>query len=276
MAARSFAVGLKPLMSRNHGIGVGKSKRSPLKYKRLRNAGQSLDEEIHSLLCHFVTGPVVVAFVFLLFAGLEWLRYYRPYRPEPVVYSVVAIIVVVYTIIRMFILWLRVRALKLARDGEKAVGQLLDGLRERGYRIFHDVVGTGFKLEHVLIGPAGIFTVETKTPGKPFRSNPPVIFDGEKVRVNGFEPERNPIIQAKRQANWLRELLAERTGHEFNVRAVIVYPGRSVEWTGPRNRSIWVLNPKWLTSFLDHGPLQLSSDDIHLASFHLSRFCHAS
>lgn len=276
MAARSFAVGLKPLMSRNHGSGVRKSKRSPLMYKGLRNAGQSPDEQIHSLLYHFVTGPVVVAFVFLLFAGLEWLRYYRSYRPEPVVYSVVAIIVVVYTTIRMFILWLRVRALKLARDGEKAVGQFLDGLRERGYRIFHDVGGTGFKLEHVLIGPAGIFTVETKTPSKPFRSNPPVIFDGEKIRVNGFKPERDPIMQAKLKANWLREMLTESTGHKFDVRSVVVYPGCSVEWTGPKNRSIWVLNPKWLKSFLDHERLRLSSKDIHLASFHLSRFCHAS
>jgi hypothetical protein len=256
-------------------IGMNKPRRSPLKYKPLRNPGESLDELIHGLLYNFVTGPVVVAFFFLLFAGVEWLRYYRPYRPEPVVYSVVAIIVFIYTTFRMVILWPRMRALKLARDGEKAVGPFLDGLRERGYRIFHDVVGKGFNLDHVLIGPAGVFTVATKMHTKPIKGNPPVIFDGEKIRVNGFEPERDPIMQAKRQANWLRELLAESTGHEFDVRPVIVYPGWSVEWTGPKNRSIWVLNPRWLTSFLDHEPLRLSSKDIHLASFHLSRFVRA-
>lgn len=255
---------------------MSKSKRSPLNYKPLRNAGQSPDEQIHGLIYNFVTGPLLVALFFLLFAGLEWLRYYGPYGLEPIVYSVVAIIVVVYTAIHMFMLWARLRALRLARDGEKAVGQFLDELRERGYRIFHDVVGTGFKLDHVLIGPAGVFTVETEMRSKPIKSNPPVIFDGEKIRVNGFKPERDPIMQAKLKANWLREMLTESTGHKFDVRSVVVYPGCSVEWTGPKNRSIWVLNPKWLKSFLDHERLRLSTKDIHLASFHLSRFCHAS
>jgi hypothetical protein len=253
--------------------GMSKTKHATLNAKPLPDPGQPLEEQIRGLLHHFVTGPVVVAVFFLLFAGLEWLRYYRPYRPEPIVYSAVAIIVFVYTTIRMFILWPRVRALKLARDGEEAVGQFLDGLRQRGYRIFHHVVGKGFNLEHVLIGPAGIFTVETKMHSKPIRGNPPVIFDGEKIRVNGFKPERDPIMQAKRQANWLRELLAESTGHSFDVRPVIVYPVSSVEWTGPKNRSIWVLSPKWLMSFLDHEPSRLSSEDIHLASFHLRRLC---
>jgi hypothetical protein len=257
-------------------LSMDKAKRSPVNDKPPRNSGPSLDQQIHSLLCNFVIGPVVVAFFFLLFAGLEWLRYYRPYGPEPVVYSLVAIIVVLYTTIRMFILWPRVRALKLARDGEKTVGQFLEGLRGRGYRIFHDVVGKGFNLDHVLIGPAGVFTVETEIPSKPIRGNARVIFDGARVRVNGGEPERAPIAQAKRRANGLRELLAQSTGHNFDVHSVIVYPGWSVEWTGPKNRSIWVLNPKWLTKFLDHEPLRLTSEDIHLASFHLRRFVRAS
>jgi hypothetical protein len=254
---------------------MSKPKHAPLNTKTLPNPGQSLDEEIHSLIYNFVTGPVVVAFFFLLIAGLEWFRYYRPYGPEPVVYSVVAIIIVLYTTIRMFILWLKVRALKLACDGKKTVGQFLEGLRGRGYRIFHDVVGNGLNLDHVLIGPAGVFTIETEIPSKPIRGNPPVIFDGQRIRVNGGEPERAPISQAKRRANRLRELLAQSTGHNFDVRPVIVYPGWSVEWTGPKNRLIWVLNPKWLAKFLDHEPLRLTSEDIHLASFHLTRFVRA-
>ena len=242
----------------------------------LQNPGQSPDEQIHSLLYNFVTGPVIVAVLVLLFTALEWLRYYRRYAPEPIVYSLVAIMIVIWTTIRMLVLWPQVRALKLARNGERVVAPFLDGLRERGYRVFHDVVGKGVKLDHVLIGPAGIFAVETKLHRKPIRGNPPVIFDGERIRVNGSEPKRDPILQAQRQAHWLRELLAESTGRKFDVRPVIVYPGWSVEWTGPKNRSIWVLNPKWLPSFLDHEPLRLSPEDIHRASFHLSRFVRAS
>jgi hypothetical protein len=165
----------------------------------------------------------------------------------------------------------RLRSLKLGRDGEKAVGQFLDQLREREYKVFHDVVGKSFNIDHVLIGPAGVFTIETKTRSKP---NPDarVVFDGKKIRVDGFEPDRDPIIQSRAQAGWLRELLTESTGREFKVRSVIVYPGWFVENKRPINRTTWVLEPKALPKFLDHEPAQLSRDEIQLASFHLSRF----
>jgi hypothetical protein len=144
-------------------------------------------------------------------------------------------------------------------------------LRKRGYRAFHDVVGNGFNVDHILIGPAGVFTVETKTHSKP-KGNTHIVFDGQAVRVNGFEPDRDPIVQAKAQGSWLRELLAESTGRKFTVRSVIVYPGWYVDETHYKGNSVWVLEPKRLPIFLDQEPRRLSPEDIHLAAFHLSRF----
>jgi hypothetical protein len=43
------------------------------------------------------------------------------------------------------------------------VGQYLETLRARGYRVLHDLIGDGFNVDHALIGPDSIFTVETKT-----------------------------------------------------------------------------------------------------------------
>jgi Nuclease-related domain len=126
-------------------------------------------------------------------------------------------------------------ALKLGRDGEKAVGQFLETLRERRYRVFHDIVGGNFNLDHVLIGPAGVFTVETKTHRKP-SGDARVTFGGETIRIDGFEPDRDPIIQAKAQASWLCELLSESTGRNFAVRSAIVFPGWFVDYTGPKER----------------------------------------
>jgi hypothetical protein len=187
------------------------------------------------------------------------------------VYSLGALLVITYTALRIYKAWPRLQALKLSRDGEKAVGQFLEGLRERGYRVFHDVVGDNFNLDHILIGPAGIFAIETKTHSKA-DGNPHVVFDGERILVNGIEPERDQVVQARAQVSWLRELLAESTGRNFEVRGVIVYPGWFVEYTGPKERSLWVLNPKALPTFPDHEPMRLSQEDIQLASFHLSRF----
>jgi len=99
-----------------------------------------------------------------------------------------------------------------------------------------------------------------------------VTFDGETIRIDGFEPDRDPVVQAKAQASWLRELLGESTGRRFDVRSVIVYPGWWVNEGNAKANTIWVLEPKRLPTFLDHEPGRLSQEDIHLASFHLSRF----
>lgn len=57
--------------------------------------------------------------------------------------------------------WLR------GAEGERAVGTVLAQLEDDGWRALHDIsLGRG-NVDHVLIGPGGIFTIETKShPGR--------------------------------------------------------------------------------------------------------------
>lgn len=79
-------------------------------------------------------------------------------------------------------------------------GPVSGGLAEERLPGLHDEIGQGFNLDHVLIGSAGVFTIETKTLSKPVRGQARIKFDGERFLVNGFEPDRDPVIQAKAQA----------------------------------------------------------------------------
>jgi hypothetical protein len=146
----------------------------------------------------------------------------------------------------------------------------LERLRLDGYEIFHDLVGDGFNIDHALIGPAGVFTVETKTWSKPIRGEARIRFDGESVTRKNLEPERKPITQAKAQARWLKTLLTESSGRDFQVRPVIVFPGWFIERSGRGPDDIWVLEPKALPSFLQHEQRTLTAEDVKLASFHLA------
>jgi len=128
-----------------------RNSRSPLKDRPLRNPGQSLDEQIRDLIETNIAGPVFLAMFAVLVAVLEWWRYYHPAPPSPRIYYFAAVIVIVYAAFRVYWTLPRLRALKLGRDGEKAVGQFLERLRERGYRVFHDLIGNGFNIDHVLI-----------------------------------------------------------------------------------------------------------------------------
>jgi hypothetical protein len=247
------------------------NKRSPLKDKPPRNPGQSLDEQIRDETYNFITGPAFLASFAILVAALEWFRYFRPHAPSPYLFTGLAIVVSGFAAYQIYHGWFRLHALRLGRDGEKEVGQTLESLRSQGFEVFHDIVGDGFNLDHVLIGPAGVFVIETKTISKPVKRKAIVRVNDEAVLVDDRLPDRNPLKQVKAQADWLREHLAKSTGCKFRVRNVILYPGWWVEDARFDKKNCWVLNPKMLSANLDREPRQLASGDIHLASYHLSR-----
>ena len=255
---------------------MSKKKRSPIKDRPLRNPGQSVQEHLFDLFTDKFVLPWLIAFVLVAFAIGEWLRYFNPQPPAPRFVTFLAFLGLAYAAYTLWKYWRPLQALRLARDGEKAVGQFLELLREGGYRVFHDVLGTGFNVDHVIVGPAGVFTIETKTFSKRSGRDLKVQFDGERILVDGFEPDRDAVIQAKAQARWLRQLLEESAGKKFAVRPVVLFPGWWVEQSSGSTRDLWVLEPTALPGFLAHEPEILAPDDIKLASYHLSRFIRTS
>jgi len=250
-------------------------KRSPLKAPPLRYAGQSLDEEIQKIIDDKIDGYGFWIVVFVGFTFFEWIRRYTAMPPQPVFFTLLAVFGSGYALFRIGACKRQIRQLRTARDGERAVGQYLEALREKGYRVFHDVCSKGFNIDHVLVGVGGIFTVETKTISKPAKGRLEIQYDGEQISVNGFVPDRDPIIQAKAQAHWLEGLIEESTGKTLKVRPVVIYPGWFVN-KQPKGAEVWVLNPKNLPSFLEHEDKTLGSNDLSLVAYHLSRYVRAS
>lgn len=246
--------------------------RSPLKDKPLRNPGQSLEEERRKLLEDKLETPAIVAIGFLGITWMEWWSYYADRPPQPELFSAVTLGLLAFVGWRFWRLRPRFRALRQGIEGERAVGQFLERMRENGYHVFHDLMGDGFNIDHVLIGPTGIFTIETKTWSKPLKGDARVVCEGDSLRVSSLEPDRNPLIQAKAQAAWLKQLLSASTGKTYAARAVILFPGWYVEQGPGSAREVWVLEPKALPAFLAKESMILKKEDIALASFHLSRF----
>ena len=48
-------------------------------------------------------------------------------------------------------------------EGEERVGQILEGLSADGWHVIHDVSFGRGNIDHIAIGPGGVFTVETKS-----------------------------------------------------------------------------------------------------------------
>lgn len=245
--------------------------RLPIKDKPLRQPGQSLMEERDALWDDKLEPWALLAVYFLVLAGWEWFRYFRPMQLHPILVSAFALATLRFAGWRLHRLRPRMRALRQGIEGEKAVGQFLERLREQGYQVFHDLIGEGFNVDHVLVGPAGVFTIETKTWSKPQRGDARIVYDGSTLTVAGRVPDRDPLVQAKAQANWLRGLLFESAGRRIEVQPVVVFPGWYVEAAPGAQRAVWVLEPKGLPAFLNIAPQRLVAEDVKLVAYHLAR-----
>lgn len=248
---------------------------SPLKAASVRLPGQSSEERLHKLLDDVYTEHLVIIVItaVMLMTSLLQLLFRVPTSTMVVITSLYFLGALAYAVPKMRRVLKEARALRLGRDGERAVAEYLDTLRSENVRVVNDIVGEGFNLDHVLIAPQGVFCIETKTFSKPADKNAQVVYDGEKVTVGGFEPDRNPITQAKAQASWLHSLLKDLTGRAYSVRPVVLFPGWYVHRTNKgKGREVWVLAPRALESFLEEEPPQLTSAEVAQISNALKRY----
>jgi len=86
--------------------------------------------------------------------------------------------------------------------GEERVSWILRSLPDR-YHVFNDFVAGNAHVDHVVVGPAGVFAVETKN-----WRGPVTVEDGH-VLLDGRLPSRPPLVQVQREADLVRATLAK-------------------------------------------------------------------
>jgi hypothetical protein len=163
--------------------------------------------------------------------------------------------------------------------GERYVAEWLEPLKAEGWFIFHDVPCIGasgkFNLDHVAVGPGGIWVVETKTRRKgrarPEMKEHEVVFDGVKI-IWPWWDDTNSLKQASDNARWLREWLEKMTGKTFDVAAVLAFPGYCV--IERKLGSVRVANPKVLPQVLTgRGKMVLREEEVDLIRRQLESKC---
>jgi hypothetical protein len=147
------------------------------------------------------------------------------------------------------------RALLWARQGDAAettVNTALAWLPDR-YTVFHDVELDGFNVDHVVVGPSGIWAIETKSKTG--------IVDArtDDVRANGRRFFKDPRRQARGSARAIAGLLLGETGRRYWVEAVVCVPHAHVRWSGLPHTTP-VLGMQQLMVRLRSGPVRLDDD----------------
>lgn len=214
--------------------------------------GAGVDEELERLQERQYQAVVPTILVVLL-ALFEWFRWWYPSQGEPLIFTLFALVAVGYTGWHLLASRRTYRSLWMARDGEWRMGRALERLREQGYRIFHEVPGPEGTLDHVLIGPAGLFALHT--PG------------GEDLRLDADGSTSGPLALAKAQAKWLTDLVARRHPTPVAARPIVIFPGRRIQPSSPDDmqmakHKVWVLNEHSLPVVLDQEPVRLDTETI--------------
>jgi hypothetical protein len=146
----------------------GQTTKDPIRDEPLRDPGQSLRESLDDLLVDVAFPWFVMAIFVALMAAMEWGRWWLDSPPAPISLTLVACVVAGIAAWK----WRGVKAeatrIKTGLKGERSTGQLLQSeLLPAGYEVFHDCCFDGFNVDHVAIGPGGVFAIETKTRSKP-------------------------------------------------------------------------------------------------------------
>jgi hypothetical protein len=238
-------------------------------------AGQSLDEAIQRRSDDPIAEPVIVAAALIALALYEWGRVAFSLPPQPIAATIAALLASAWAAWKSVRGAKNMRQLRRGREGERIVAEVLETIRQDGFRVFHDIIGPHFNVDHLLVGPRGVYVIETKTLTRPHSRIATIWYDGETVSVAGLTPERDPVKQASALARSMGELVKESSGKTYAVRPVVLYPGWSVERPNNLRPDVWVLNPKTLPALIRNEPLALEDDEVNVIAFHLSRYVRA-
>lgn len=254
----------------------------PSEQRLLREPGHTIRRGLAKLDVrlsqHLVTAVLIGLSPFMMLVGrsengadteIAWMRWLT---------LGVLLLVAVYAVVELVNYGRRKRNFTLGLVGERMVAEQLDGLKARGYRVFHDVPGqagkAAFNIDHVVVGPAAVWAVETKTrrtgrlAGGVMAHE--VIYDGRALAYPWGE-ERHGLDQARKQAEWLKDHLAAALREEVGVRAALALPGWSIIRKG--TGAVEVVNPRELAQLIASGDTKVDQTHIERIAAVLETRC---
>ncbi len=256
-----------------------KKRRSPFTRELLRSPGQSLLAQLDAinedLIFYLILALVMPLIIYSTHISISYFNGTTETLSR-ILFSICAGIgLFIFSLYKVLKLLGRRRLFRLGYEGGLAVGQELDQLMREGFSIYHDFPADGFNIDHIVVGPKGVFAVETKARSKATTKNrvedATVEYDGRALyfpKGDDFET----IDQARRQASWLSNWLGKAIGEPIAARAIVALPG----WFVKRSSSegISVVNPGQFSSLFEHiKPRPLSESMITRINQQLDQKC---
>lgn len=145
------------------------------------------------------------------------------------------------------------RFFKGARGEEKVAG-VLAGLPD-GYHVFNDFKAGSAFVDHVVLGPTGVFSVETKC-----WSGEVTVEEGS-VLVNGRLPSRDPVPQAVKESELVRGSFAA-VGWKGRVVPILVFASDNFRASAIEVGGAVIMNSSGIVGAITSGSQVLSESEV--------------
>lgn len=243
--------------------------RTPIKGDINRQAGQSARDWLND----FVSDQALLAVLPLgIMLFWLWIELINRYSRKPISLWLIGFLLILSAINFVWRFHRLRRHAKLMRqglDGELYVAQIIErDLIPQGYRAFHDVVfdkgERKFNIDHLIVGPKGVFCIETKNWSKPMKGETVATFDGKFIYLNGKATQCNAVGQACALAKEASTLIKGLTGLTIDVIPVVVTIGWYVRKICVGRPKVLVVNEEALAVFVENYPGNMSKASIDL------------
>jgi hypothetical protein len=252
---------------------IRRKNRPPVSGPLRRLPGQSVREELDRIVENEVAAYVFYAVAFWGLVAWEfarrWLRFGSPLGAMVAVASVASL----YCAVRVFRLRRDVRNLTQADKAERHVSDLLRRLRGKDYVTFDDLMdeSAGWKsnIDHVVVGPGGVFAIETKGYSVFGNGRVQVLKDGV-LSLSSKEARGDPLGQARSSAGKVAKHLEACLRQNVSVRPVLIFPGWDIAM--PKSESgVVLLNDGTIEEYFSSRERILSNEQIRNICSHLDR-----
>ena len=253
--------------------------RMPFEVKKIRRRpGQSAGEHWRAI----VENGLDSAFLSVILGGtyLGWSLVQRFKVVFPIALGVALFVICIsFAVWKFFKVKREVRTWRLGENGEQYVGQTLEkDMRPLNYDVFHDVVikkdKRTFNLDHVLIGPKGVYVVETKAWRKPEKGSPEIEYKDGHLCKMGHVVKDDAVKEAVSLAREANRLFHDLTGRSYYVKPLLVIAGWFCRCNNLHDSQLAVLNEKQVAAWVQKDTPQRMPDpkDLELLRVKLEQY----
>ncbi|MCA9087236.1 MAG: NERD domain-containing protein [Planctomycetaceae bacterium] len=163
----------------------------------------------------------------------------------------------------------------LGWEAEVFTSEELNRLMLDGCQVFHDIPFPHGNIDHVVVSPDGVHSIDTKSYGKLMEGagRQEVIVDYQRnVLVFQDRQVSIPTGQLEGEARWLADYLSKATGDSVTVEAMLAIPGWFIKDRVGRG-TVCVFNPQNSRRFFVKGTSKLTPQQMSRIAHQLDQLC---